>query len=254
MLSKQELYDLAKIKGLKPHQLEKNYIQTIILNSLYQKISNELVFKGGTCLFFLYGLPRFSEDLDFTLNGDINIKDLTKDVGKTLGLMAIRHRIEQVKETESSIAFRVGAEGPLFTKEIERCFVNVEISKREKVFGFHAKEIKSAYPDALSFVIPVMKEEEILAEKIRAIMTRNQARDVYDLWFLLERGIKINFGMVNDKLNFYNMKFTKKEFLNEIQEKEGIWKPELEPFVFSKLPDFSKVFKKIKAFIKENEK
>ena len=35
-----------------------------------------LAFQGGTCLRFLFGLPRYSEDLDFTLEVDPSVYDL----------------------------------------------------------------------------------------------------------------------------------------------------------------------------------
>ena len=46
----------------------------------------------------------------------------------------------------------------------------------------------SLYRDIPSFSLLIMGEKEIFAEKVRAIITRNKGRDVYDLWFLLERG------------------------------------------------------------------
>lgn len=40
-----------------------------MLNALYDE---QLVFKGGTYLWLFHGLPRFSEDLDFTVLSGIN--------------------------------------------------------------------------------------------------------------------------------------------------------------------------------------
>jgi len=42
--------------------------------------------------------------------------------------------------------------------------------------------------EVLPFFVIVMNKDEILAEKIRTFITRNRARDIYDLWFLLQRG------------------------------------------------------------------
>lgn len=48
-----------------------------ILNDFYRnpKIMSQLGFKGGTCLYFFYELPRFSTDLDFNLVGNKNAFD-----------------------------------------------------------------------------------------------------------------------------------------------------------------------------------
>ena len=47
------------------HQL----LMTQILKEIYSdiEISSTLGFKGGTCAYFFYHLPRFSVDLDFDL-------------------------------------------------------------------------------------------------------------------------------------------------------------------------------------------
>ncbi|EQD44541.1 protein containing DUF1814, partial [mine drainage metagenome] len=50
--------------------LEKDYIINLMLKTIsINKLSDFLVFKGGTALYLFYGLDRFSEDLDFTYTG-----------------------------------------------------------------------------------------------------------------------------------------------------------------------------------------
>ena len=46
----------------------REYLQARLLQSLQDRGTfNTWVFQGGTALRFLYGMPRFSEDLDFAL-------------------------------------------------------------------------------------------------------------------------------------------------------------------------------------------
>src|SRR5450759_4737178 len=53
---------------LQAHNLAREYLQARILESLQHSGSMiPLAFHGGTALRFLYGIPRFSEDLDFAL-------------------------------------------------------------------------------------------------------------------------------------------------------------------------------------------
>ena len=48
----------------------REYFQHIFLGELYKLPDAEkLLFKGGTALRIIYGSPRFSEDLDFSLFG-----------------------------------------------------------------------------------------------------------------------------------------------------------------------------------------
>ena len=87
-----------------------------------------------------------------------------------------------------------------------------------------------------------MDPSEIMAEKIRAILTRNNARDVYDLWFLTQKKIKISLQLVNSKLTYYKKSFDLDEFKKSIENKERIYKQEMEQLVPTIIS-----FEKIKA-------
>ena len=54
----------------------REYLQARILETLQRRqATRALVFQGGTALRFLHGIPRYSEDLDFTLEGDVTAYD-----------------------------------------------------------------------------------------------------------------------------------------------------------------------------------
>ena len=243
MITAEELKEIARLSHFKPHQQEKHYIQTIILNSIYSTTSDELIFKGGTCLMFVYGINRFSENLDFTMAKSIDINKLMDNIKKDLDNLGIPYKMSKLKEDNISLSFKIGIEGPLFHKEIERCFVSLDISKRENVENKKVVELKSPYKEILGFSINVISEEEILAEKIRALVTRNQARDLFDLYFLLKKGIRINIGLINKKLCYYKKEFDKKEIIQAIKNKEDIWHSELSSLIIGNLPDFREVSK-----------
>jgi Domain of unknown function (DUF1814). len=44
-----------------------------------------------------------------------------------------------------------------------------------------------------------MNEEEIVVEKIIALMERNKGRDLYDLWFMLKKGVIVNRELFDKK-------------------------------------------------------
>jgi predicted nucleotidyltransferase component of viral defense system len=242
MIDKETLIRVSKFTGMKPFQQEKNYIQLLILKSIYSTCSRELVFKGGTALTFFYNLNRFSEDLDFTLTKSFNFKNLVSEVGKDLEAFGVRNKIIILEDNPNSFSFRIGAEGPLFTKEIERCFVRVEISKREKLIKeVDIKELKPIYADISPFLVTVMNVEEILAEKIRALLHRVKCRDLYDVWFLLKNGTKFDIDLINKKLSYYEKVFDKNEFITKIRSLEKSWAHELKPIIMGNLPEFSAV-------------
>ena len=52
-------------------QIVREFWETVILKGLFDSLEGKsLIFKGGTALRLVYGSPRFSEDLDFSLTED----------------------------------------------------------------------------------------------------------------------------------------------------------------------------------------
>jgi len=222
---------------MRPWQQERHYIQALILNSLAEQ---PVVFKGGTYLWFFHGLQRFSEDLDFTATGALS-NDLSAHVSNDLALFGVENNIKNIESSNAATSFRVAAKGPLNTGEKDICYVYVEISKREKVImkSLSVKLDIPAYQIPIK-VIPGMALDEVAAEKVRAIMSRNKARDVYDLYYLIkEKGVKFNPDLTNKKLAYLGTSFSREEFIEELNRKEDIFERELKGILFVKPPDFN---------------
>jgi len=222
---------------MRPWQQEKHYIQALILSSLADE---PLVFKGGTYLWFFHGLRRFSEDLDFTAIGAIH-DDLPIRVSRDLALLGVENNVKDVESNNAGVSFRVAAKGPLNTGEKDIYYVYVEISKREKVImkSMSVKLDIPAYQMPIK-VISGMALDEVAAEKVRAIMSRNKARDVYDLYYLIkEKGVKFNLDLTNRKLAYLSKSFSREELIEELNKKEDIFERELKGILFVKPPDFN---------------
>lgn len=242
MISKNELEEYAKLRGMKNMgQAEKDYFQNILLFIIYKHFGSELIFKGGTALSKCYGLNRFSEDLDFICKNEFDFKVIEEGLRR----FKIDFEIEK-EEFERSKSYIIRIKGALFNgNKNSMCRVILDFSFREEVIiNPLIKSIGRFLEEIPSFDVCVMSKEEILAEKIRAILTRNKARDVYDLYFLVESGTKPNISLVNDKLNYYKMKFNKKEIVKAIKDKKEIWDSELSGLI-ENVPDFNKVLDKI---------
>ncbi len=243
MITKKELQEYAKLLGLNLGQAEKDYFQSIILFILYQEYGSELIFKGGTALKKCYGLNRFSEDLDFICSNKIDIKKLES------GLKRFNIEFEMgEKEYKDELKIILRVKGPLYIGIRQSlCKFVIDFSFRENVIMKpQIKSIGRFLEEIPAFDVFVMQEKEILAEKIRAIMTRTKAKDVYDLWFLLENDIKSDKKLIKEKLKYYKLKWNFKEFVKRINLKKEIWKTELKPLIVA-VPNF----KKVKEFIIE---
>jgi len=249
MIDKETLIKIAKLNNLRPWQQEKHYVQSLILVALSE---HPLLFKGGTYLWFFHGLPRFSEDLDFTCAEDVP-QDLPERVSESLRLFGVENTIKREKGILQAFSFRISAKGPLNTGMVDLCHVYVEISRREKPVqrqvSLSFAQSQYALPSKL---ISGMALDEVAAEKVRAFMTRDKARDLYDLSYLiLNKGVKFDEEMVNAKLAYYNLKFSQKSFFEKLSEKGEYWKGELKPLVFGELPSFEDSEKTVKKWAKK---
>ena len=252
MIDKETLVSIAKLHNLKPWQQEKHYIQTLILVAISE---SPLVFKGGTYLWFFHGLNRFSEDLDFTASETIP-KDIEKKVSQTLETFGVENKIKIMTDDERGFSFRISSKGPINTTDVDVCHVYIEISKRENIisqplsFKLNFEEYKLP-----TKIIRGMNLDEVVAEKIRAIMNRKKARDVYDLFFLIDnKKVEFNLDKINEKAKYYNTTFSESEFIAKINEKKEGWNKELEPWVFGELMDFDLAVNTIIKWIKTNKK
>ncbi|MFA5381620.1 MAG: nucleotidyl transferase AbiEii/AbiGii toxin family protein, partial [Candidatus Micrarchaeia archaeon] len=82
MMDTDEIIRIAKNKGLKNKEyIEKDYYLDLILYEL-SLLSKNLVFKGGTALYKIYGFPRFSEDLDFSTIEKIEDIEIIEKIAK----------------------------------------------------------------------------------------------------------------------------------------------------------------------------
>ncbi len=238
MISLEELQEYARLKRLNLGQAEKEYFQNIVLFILYEQFGKEIVFKGGTALSRAYGLERFSEDLDFASVQTPHIREVLDK-----GLKRFYLEAETSEESnERSFSCTVRIRGPLYVGRRESlCKIKVDISLREKVvlepklvtLGRLLKELPP-------FDVPVMAVEEILAEKIRAIITREKARDVYDVWFLLRAGTRFVLSLVKEKLNYYGEEYSFDIFKKCVSSKKNIWMSELRPLLKA-VPPFQEV-------------
>jgi len=240
--------DLEKFKflGFNLGQIEKDYLQHLCLFFLSKYVSNELVFKGGTALQKCYGLNRFSEDLDFTMNKKVDVEKLLDKVKENFKVFGFPTQLKPLK-SKISKNYKFKIKGPLYDgTEKTISSLRIEISLRnDLILEPEVKEIIPTYEDIQPYSIVVMNINEILAEKVRSIMQREKARDVYDLWFLLNKRVRPDVKLIRKKLQLFNLNFSKKRFFSKIKNIKKVWERELKLYVPS-LPDFSKVEKEIR--------
>jgi hypothetical protein len=253
VLNKKEIIEIASIKGIKPFQQEKHYIQTLILNVLSDYL---FVFKGETYLWFFHGLDRFSTDLDFTIDLSISSKEfkdiksfsnnLNKKINNMLWILdGVKSECKIINLNEYGFSLKISVQGPLYTSEKSLCFVDVDISYREEIL----LPTVSFSLDFPAYNLPIkiiryMDLREILAEKIRAVYTRKKGRDIYDIYFLIsKKNLVISkevINLVNKKLSFSSnkLKFTFPEFKSRLYSLKDIFSKDMYEIKFSEINNF----------------
>ena len=250
MIDELRLKEISKLFGMRPWQQEKHYLQSLILSIISDL---PLVFKDGTYLWMFHGLNRFSEDLDFTSRGNFR-EDFPEYVSRSIRLYGYENKIKIVKNNELGTSVRFMIEGPLHKSDKNRCAIYVEISGREKTIlpGIALKL------DFAQYDIPVknlsgMNLDEVGSEKVRAILTREKATDIFDLYFLIrQKEIKLDTELINKKLTYYGKRFDSNQFMQELKSRGSLYSKTLQPLIFGEMPDFDEVVSSIGNWVSAN--
>lgn len=201
MITQEQVGVLAKKNRINETVIFREYLQIVFLQKLYQKTpSQSIFFKGGTAIHLICHAPRFSEDLDFSVT--LPMSDFNAYITGVLKRMKDEEDVT-CKERKSlagkQFLLTTGKALPYQTT------IALDFSFREKVLTGERSLLQTAYPVLFTSFVHHLSQEELLAEKIRAIMTRRKGRDLYDLWYLLSRGVSIRRDMVNKKLAYYKI-------------------------------------------------
>lgn len=251
MITKEQLLEISRIKKLNKGQAEKDYLIDVILYIITSNTKDELVFKGGTCLNRAYNLDRFSEDLDFTQTKKIGQQKLSDTITRNLKYFNMEAEATQ-KRVYDSILTKFKIKGPLYTGDSKtQTTVRMDVNTKSTVIlEPQTIRVSSLYPDVPSINVLVMQKKEILAEKIRALLTRTKARDIYDINYLLENRTPLDKTLVEDKLAYYNEKIDLRKITETLEGMQNQWEIEIKKMTRNP-PKYGKVAKFVLNKIKD---
>lgn len=173
------------------HQL----IMGRILRDIYANVSIAplLGFKGGTCAYFFYALPRFSVDLDFDLlkTDDEAIQKFVFDTARKI--------LEQYGEIKDS---RIKRYTIFFLLSYGDADHNIKFEVNTRLL---APDIKTHYQlkKHLGISMLVGKKDYLFASKLAALTLRSEIamRDIYDIWYFAENNWNINADVIKARTN-----------------------------------------------------
>ena len=194
MISQEVLDQLArKYQTSVLPNIVREYFQHLFLAELYRlPESDKLLFKGGTALRIVYGSPRFSEDLDFSIFSveHRNIKEFVENLFiKVLGdIERIGVRVELGKKPDVTADGYYGdAALRLYDYEPIGIIINISARNGRKMKG----EVDSVANEFVpTYNIIHLPQQDLVEEKVfNALLKRKKARDFYDLYFIMRKNM-----------------------------------------------------------------
>ena len=254
MIKPGEIQKIAREVGVRDQQIEKDYVLSWILQGIAQhtELTKAIVFKGGTVLKKVYFKDyRFSEDLDFTLlNDEITNKQIFQWFDEIFEFIREEANIpleitDNNEYEDGGINFYISYIGPLGGLGAHKR-VKVDISRSEHLeFDPITQDMVLDYTDQEEHKLLCYPLEEMLVEKLRSVMQRMQARDFYDIWYLMEiHGMDVNFYLNEFKAKCESKGLKASDFLEKLEQRlpqyRGRWQKSMNDQI-KDLPDFEQV-------------
>lgn len=205
MLTQDQAQKMAVIYQTIVDNVIKEHYQMYLLDILYKSSFEEnLIFKGGTALRLAYKSYRFSEDLDFSIRGNIDYAEFQKTIKSVVKILPEAKIIDIYDKRYTlyaKIVFKIGFKPiPIGIK--------IEINKNANDFKDQIVLLKSPFNN-MEVLGRVYTLESILNDKwdILKNNTRRMPRDLFDIWYICQ---KLNREFMVDD----NYKYTKKELMD----------------------------------------
>lgn len=192
------VFNLESIPFQKKEFFLREFIQSKIIEKIYQtKIAKKIFFVGGTSLRLLYGLDRFSLDLDFDYQ-DLEVKEIENLYDFVVESLE-KENIEIIKYKnldKKPIEFEIRLPKILYNLNLrpnpkENLVIKLDF---DDFWTGHKNEVLVF--DKFGFLAKVVTvpKNEILTQKLFTFLNRKktQARDIYDIVWLLSQGVRID--------------------------------------------------------------
>lgn len=192
-------------------------------------------FQGGTCLRILYGLERFSEDLDFVLeqpdkhfNWEAYVKNMQEEFN------AYGYSLEVINKTKVDKAVRTAflkvdsLGGFLIIKDLKSNRPKLQIKLEIDTNPPEGSTYELKYLDfPLAYSVQTQDLSSLFASKSHALLCRDfiKGRDWYDFSWYVARKTPINFLLLNQAIEQagpwknQHVSVTPKWFLQELRTK-----------------------------------
>jgi len=218
--------------------------QTALLGLARHQFFQHAIFYGGTALRILYGLDRYSEDLDFSLlkaDPDFDFTPFLNGMHQELKAMGFELNIDLREKNLNTGIWSAFLKGNTLS-------MLLSIEDKTKIKGIHPEqkiqiklEIDTDPPllhlplesklvkNPIPFYVSTYATVDLFAGKMHAALCRNwnkrvKGRDWYDVIWYIQSGIPVNLVHLRERMRqtkhlHPEEKFEKSELLNRIHSK-----------------------------------
>lgn len=189
---------------------------------------DSLVFQGGTALRLCYGAPQFSEDLDFAGGKDFKAEDLismkdclenylSKHYSLEVNVKAPRELLEEPESRNIKVnKWEIRVITHPERKDIPKQMIKIEVAN-VPAYTKEPKQLLHNYdflPDGYNDTIIIVETlDEIFSDKVVAFVSCQDQnapdhlryRDIWDLYWLRQRGITANMELIKKKIQDYKI-------------------------------------------------
>lgn len=202
MIRADEVRRVAARDGIRPAEVEKEYLQYAFLHSLAAD-PDGLRFRGGSMLRLAHGHPRYSEDLDFVRHHTLEEAEACVDAAlHDVPHWGLRASAAPVATSgRGTQTWLVDFRGPLWKSTRQANRIRIQVGPgADAALPASAQIIRPPWADIPAHTFPCQDRVETCAEKVRGLVERDVARDLYDLAYLVDQGHRAPPELVAAKL------------------------------------------------------
>ncbi len=227
----QMVANYAQKRGTATPNVEQEVMQYIALAGLHRGgFFQHAAFYGGTCLRLFHNLPRYSEDMDFSLiekRDDIHIENFFPAIIEEFRLAG--HEVSIVKKEKKNF----GRVESAFSKENTEAYdISFQTKKSVKVkieldtdppLAFDTEQLVLQQP--YSFMTRCFTLPDLYAGKMHALVYRTwqrrvKGRDWYDFEWYVRWNVPLDFVHLQERIREFNGEIVNREtFMIQLREK-----------------------------------
>ena len=221
----------AQKQGTATPNIEQEVMQHIALAGLHRGgFFQHAAFYGGTCLRLFHNLPRYSEDMDFSLiekRDDIHIENYFPAIIEEFRLAS--HEVSIVKKDKKTFG---RAESAFLKDNTEAYDIKFQTKKTVKVkieldtdppLAFETEQLALQQPYSFMtrcFTLPDLYAGKMHAMVYRAWQRRVKGRDWYDFEWYVRWNTPLDFKHLQERIREFNgEEVTKESFMSLLRNK-----------------------------------